>query len=133
MKSPSSMELSSQLYQAGREAMEQRQFDDAVVLLRSSAELCPHFKTLELLGECLLELPGRSSEATLFLAAAAGLGNKSARSFFLLARALSLQGNIQAAIEKLDIAIEIQPQYRAAIQLRDELQNRTHAAPEEGE
>ena len=133
MKPPSSMELSSQLYQSGREAMEQAQFDVAVALLRSSAELCPHFKTLELLGECLLELPGRSSEATLFLAAAAGLGNKSSRSFFLLARALSLQGDIQGAIEKLDIAIEIQPQYKAAIQLRGELRNRTHAAPEKGE
>ena len=126
MKPSSSLDVSYQLYQLGREAMEQRNLAVAVALFRSSSELCPHFKTFELLGECLLELPDRLSEAVVFLAAAAGLGNKSSRSFFLLARALSLQGNVQSAIEKLAIAIEMQPEYKAAVQLRDELRSRLH-------
>jgi tetratricopeptide (TPR) repeat protein len=90
-------------------------------LLRCSVELSPHFKALELLGECLLESHNVSSEAIVFLAAAAGLGNRSFRSSFLLARALSSRGKIREAIEKLDAAIELNPQYRAAVELRDEL------------
>ena len=119
--SKSKEELSSELYQRGREAMEQHQNSEAAALFRSSISLRPHSKSLELLGECLLEMKSAPEEAIVFLAAAAGLGNKASRAFFLLARALSSQGMRQDAIEKLEIAIEMQPQFRAAIELRDAL------------
>lgn len=118
--SEAGMQLASDLYQRAREAMDRKELEEAIALFRCSAELCPHFKTLELLGECLLELRN-TSESIIFLAAAAGLGNRAYRAFFLLARALSLHGEISSAIEKLDLAIELQPSFRAAIELRDEL------------
>jgi tetratricopeptide (TPR) repeat protein len=117
-------ELSSDLYQRGREAMQRSEFEQAAALFRCSVELSPHFKTLELLGECLLESGNVSSEVILYLAAAAGLGNKSFKSYFLLARALEARGKLTEAIEKLDVAIEIHPQFKAAVEYRDLLQKR---------
>ncbi len=107
--------------------MERREFAEAAALFRSSVELSPHFKTLELLGECLLESGDRSSDAIVFLAAAAGLGHKSFRSYFLLARALALRGQMREAIEKLDIAIELHPDFRAAVELRNALKSHSEA------
>jgi tetratricopeptide (TPR) repeat protein len=118
-------QLSSELYQRGREAMDLHKYEEAAALFRSSVELRPHFKALELLGECLLEGEHASSEAIVVLAAAAGLGNQSSRSLFLLAKALSLTGNLQDAIQKLDLAIEINPQFKAAILLRSDLRARS--------
>jgi len=112
---------SFQLYELGREAMVRREYEAALAFLRSSVELLPHFKTLELLGECLLESGHVSSEAVTILAAAAGLGNRAFRSYFLLARALHVCGRTKEALEKLDIALVLQPDFKAAAQLREEL------------
>ena len=120
MNSETLMDVSTQLYQRGRDAMEKHEYEVAAALFHSSSGVFPHFKSLELFGECLLEL-GRSREAVVPLAAAAGLGNKASRALFLLARALSQQGRTQDAIEKLDLAIAVQPQFKAAIQLREQL------------
>jgi len=116
-----STQLSTDLYHLGREAMQRQEVDKAAELLRKSIELGPHFKTLELLGELLLESQGGSAEAIVLLAAAAGLGGRQPRPLFLLARALAHRGEIADAIEQLDRAIEIQPTYRKAIELREEL------------
>lgn len=113
-------ESSSRLYNLAREAMDVRRYELAIALLRSSTELYPHPKPMELLGECLLEI-GRGQEAVVFLAASAGLGNKASRSLFLLGRALSLQGRTADAIEKLDLALEMQPQFKAALEFRTRL------------
>ncbi len=101
--------------------MERRDYDAAIALLRRSNELFPHFKTLELLGECLLTSGAANSESISVLAAAAGLGNRAARAYYLLARALHEGGRTQEAIEKLDAAISFQPDFLAAAQLRAEL------------
>lgn len=114
-------ESSTQLYSLAREAMDSKKYELAIALLRSSTDLFPHFKAMELLGECLLEI-GRADEAILFLAASAGLGKKASRSLLLLARALSAQGRTIDAIEKLDLALEMQPQFRSASELRAQLQ-----------
>ncbi len=50
------------LYNGGRTAMEKGEFARAVEMLKRSAELLPHFKTFESVGECLLEL-GNYAEA----------------------------------------------------------------------
>jgi len=103
-------------------AMDRKDLASAAVFLHCSNELYPHFKALELLGECLLELPGSTSEAIITLSAAVGLGNNASTSLFLLARGLLSQGRLQDALEKLDLAIAMQPHFKAAVGLRNELQ-----------
>jgi tetratricopeptide (TPR) repeat protein len=101
--------------------MERRDYVAAIDLLSRSNEVFPHFKTLELLGECLLESRKDGTEAVTVLAAAAGLGNRASRAYYLLARALHGCGRTQEAIEKLDAAIGFQCDFRAASEFRDEL------------
>jgi tetratricopeptide (TPR) repeat protein len=74
------------LYAQGRSVMESGDIEAALERFRQSIRIFPHFKTLELLGECLL-LKNQHSEAIVYLAAAAGLGLKQSRSRFLLAKA----------------------------------------------
>jgi len=116
-----SEQQATDLYQLGREAAQRHEVEKAVELFRRSIEFGPHFKTLELLGELLLESQGPSSEAVVLLAAAAGLGIKQSRPLFLLATALARRGQINDALETLDRAIEIQPNYKRALELREEL------------
>jgi tetratricopeptide (TPR) repeat protein len=118
------------LYSAGRDALDEGNRPDAIEQLRRSAVLAPHFKTLELLGECLLE-DGHSRDAIVYLAAAAGLGNRQFRSRYLLARALIAIGEPGHAIDKLREALEFQPTYRAARELLDETQ-RMYGEPDAG-
>jgi tetratricopeptide (TPR) repeat protein len=63
------------LYHSGREAMEAGTLEDAIRLFRQSVAEWPHFKTLELLGECLLRLE-RPREAIIPLAAATALNQQ---------------------------------------------------------
>jgi tetratricopeptide (TPR) repeat protein len=127
MKTPG--DFAGELYQAGRAAMEAGKLETAANLFRASARLEPHFKTLELLGELLLESQGATTETILVLSSAAGLGNRPFRSLFLLAKALALRGDISHAIEKLDLAIEYQPSFKSAIEFRDELKARQAGSP----
>ncbi len=62
----------TELYEAGRAHMAAGELEAAHTALRLSAEANPHFKALELLGECLLKL-GRPKEAIVPLAAASAL------------------------------------------------------------
>jgi tetratricopeptide (TPR) repeat protein len=114
-------ELSTELYQQGRAQMELNKYESAAALFQRSIALRPNFKTLELLGECLLETDSKASEAVVALAAAVGLGNKAFRALLLLAKALAVTGRTKDAIEKLDLAIEINPNFKAATLLRTEL------------
>ena len=101
------------VYQAGREAMERANFDEAVEHFTRAFFLEPHFKTLELLGTYCQKL-GRLSEAVLYLAAAAGLGNRQFRARFLLAEVLVSLDDIDGAVNKLEEAIELNPNFRRA-------------------
>ena len=47
---------SSELYLQARKFMASKQYEEAVSLFQQSVELDPHFKTLELLGECYIHL-----------------------------------------------------------------------------
>src|SRR5687768_10616017 len=107
------------LYSAGRDALDVGDRASAIDRLRRSAVLAPHFKTFELLGQCLLE-EGQPGDAIVYLAAAAGLGNRQFRSRYLLARALIATGDTGHAIDKLREALELQPAFRAARELLDE-------------
>jgi len=73
-------------YEAGREAMGSGDYLRAVEEFQSSVRESPHFKTLELLGECYMKL-GRFRDAVVPLAAAATLNNQ-VRAPALLAKAL---------------------------------------------
>ena len=103
----------SAVYQAGREAMERDKLEEAVEHFTRAFFLEPHFKTLELLGTCCQKL-GRLPEAVLYLAAAAGLGNRQSRARFLLAEVLVSLGDIDGAVNKLEEAIELNPDFRRA-------------------
>jgi hypothetical protein len=83
-----------------------------VTLLRESAEAAPHFKTLEVLGELLLEL-GRPSEAIIPLAAATTL-NGQVRAPSLLAKALLAEGSRVDARRAAHIAAARDPNNRLA-------------------
>ncbi len=92
------------LYQQGRYLMKDRRYEEAVSLFRRSAELAPHFKTFELLGECLLTL-GRLTEAIGPLAAATTL-NPGVRAPSLLAEAFLKDNQFANAEEFAALALQ---------------------------
>ncbi len=65
---------SSELYRQARKAMDAGQVETAAELFQQSINAEPHFKSLELLGQCLIML-GRTQEAIVPLAAATTLNN----------------------------------------------------------
>lgn len=111
-------ETASLLYQQAREVLRQGRNEEAIVLLRQSAEAEPHFKTLELLGESLIEL-GQFKDAIVPLAAATTL-NRQVRAPSLLAKALIASGDRHGARNAALIALARDPRNHLALQvLRD--------------
>lgn len=108
------------LYNEGREFMLAEDFDSAIEKFKKSSDLLPHFKTLELLGECFLK-QRNYSQAIIYFAAAAGLGNKAFRSYFLLAKALIEFDDVDQAVEKLNEALVLNPNYKEAKNLLSRL------------
>jgi tetratricopeptide (TPR) repeat protein len=115
-------EQAYRLYSRAREAVSSGRRPEAIEMLRSAAHLAPHFKTYELLGEQLLG-EGQASEAILYLAAAVGLGNRQFRSRYLLAQALLRHdpASVQEAAAKLRDALEMNPDYKAARALLEQI------------
>jgi tetratricopeptide (TPR) repeat protein len=113
----------SALFDQRREAFDRGEYAEALPLLRRSGELYPYFKAYELAGDCLTRL-GDPATAVLYLAAAAGLGNRQSRARFLLARALLAMDCHDKAILKLEEAVELNPDYKTARQLLAELRER---------
>jgi tetratricopeptide (TPR) repeat protein len=103
-------------YQRAQAAMAQGDLEGAVQLFQEDAVELPHFKTLELLGECLMRL-GRTNEAIVPLAAATTL-NRGVRAPSLLAEALLATGNLTAAVEAADLALQRDPKNRKALEVR---------------
>jgi tetratricopeptide (TPR) repeat protein len=87
--------------------------DSAIRFFQASAQMEAHFKTLELLGECFLK-GDQNREAIIPLAAAVGLGNTPYRALYFLAEALRRLGHREEAIEKLNVALQIKPDYKNA-------------------
>jgi uncharacterized protein (TIGR00725 family) len=92
-----------ELYEQGRAHMKAGRLRDAVEAFRSSAEASPHFKTLELLGECYLLL-GEPGRAVVPLAAASTL-NEQSRAPSILADAFERLGDPERAADMARIAL----------------------------
>lgn len=101
------------LYVRGREKMAAGDMPGAIALLDESAGLWPHFKTLEVLGECLLAV-GQSSRSAVALAAATAL-NEQSRAPGLLAEALARIGDNELAEKMAHVALSRGPGNRTAL------------------
>lgn len=112
--------MATSLYQLGRQAYDEGRNAEAVKLFRASAHLYAHFKTLELLGETLVALK-HTSEGVIYLAAAPGLAPKQSRPRFLLAEVLAGWNQTRDARLQLLEALRINPQYRSASDLLNQL------------
>jgi tetratricopeptide (TPR) repeat protein len=104
------------LYHRGRVAMEAGSLEEAVAQFRESISEWPHFKTLELLGECLLRLE-RPREAIVPLAAATAL-NRQGRAPALLAQAFLELGTYRDALDQAEEALRRAPSNKLAIGIR---------------
>ena len=107
------------LYRKGRSAMELGDLEAAVELFRRATEGDPHFKALELMGDCLVRLD-RCAEAVAPLAAATTL-NRGVRAPSLLAEAFLRLGDAGAAADAVEIALARDPSNRAARRVREAL------------
>jgi tetratricopeptide (TPR) repeat protein len=101
-----------EIYLQGRQAMNDGKLEDAVNLFQKSTLLSPHFKTFELLGECLLKLK-RYNEAVGPLAAAVAL-NKGVRAPSLLAEVFLAMGENSDAREFAELALSRDPNNKKA-------------------
>jgi Flp pilus assembly protein TadD len=116
-----SSEKANELHVLGRQAFDAGDDEGCIAYMRASAELEPHYKTMEILGESLLRA-GRVVESIVCLAAAAGLSPKQARSRLLLAQALQARGDTRDARIQLEEALRVNPQYTAARTMLESLQ-----------
>ena len=104
---------SSELYRRARELMGKNRLEEAVSLFQQSVALSPHFKALELLGECYVRL-NRLPEAVVALAAATTL-NRGVRAPSLLADVLLQLEDYDGAKEAAEIALSRDPHNRIAL------------------
>jgi tetratricopeptide (TPR) repeat protein len=88
-------DVARRLYERGRQAIHDGDFEEAVQLLTRSSQADPHYKTLELLGESLQKL-GRYRESVVPLAAATAL-SRHHRAPALLSRSLLEAGKREDA------------------------------------
>ena len=110
-------ELAQQLYNDGRGAFETGDVARAIHSFQQSAAVFPHFKTLELLGEALLQ-SGNALAAVAPLAAATAL-NAQVRAPSLLAEAFLSLGEIEDAREFAADVITRDPGNRRARRVLD--------------
>ena len=110
----------SALYRAGREHMDAGRLEEAVAVFQRSVEELPHFKTLELLGECLVRLK-RDGEAIVPLAAATGL-NRGVRAPYLLAEVFLRMGERGDARLAAEEALRRDPNNRRAREVLNTLE-----------
>lgn len=115
------MDDPSQLYQSARERMSAGDFVAAAQLFERSVALNPHFKALELLGECRIRL-GLLREAIVPLAAATAL-NEQSRAPSLLADVLCQLGDSDDAIRMARLALARSPTNRAALEVLRKLEH----------
>jgi tetratricopeptide (TPR) repeat protein len=96
--------------------MEAGALEEAVARFRESIAEWPHFKTLELLGDCLLQLK-RPREAIIPLAAATAL-NRQGRAPALLGRAFLELGTYRDAFDQAEEALRRAPGNKLALEVR---------------
>ena len=93
------------------------EIEEAASLFEQSNHLSPHFKSLELQGECLMSL-GRWQEAVIALAAATSL-NAGVRAPALLAGALLRLGDYHQALAVAEVALDRDGNNRAALAAKE--------------
>lgn len=113
------MDDHQQLYQTGRSLMDDGDVDGAIAKFEASARLLPHFKTLELLGECLVRT-GQLTEAVVWLAAATAL-NRGVRAPSLLAEVFLKLDDKYRAEDLVEIALQRDPRNHRALAVKDAL------------
>ena len=105
------------LYEQARHAMDRGALEEAVALFEQSNADCPHFKALELLGECFIRL-GRAQEAIVPLVAAATLNN-GVRAPTLLAQVFLELAQYQDGLNMAELALSRHPGNRIAKQVKE--------------
>jgi tetratricopeptide (TPR) repeat protein len=111
-------------YDAAWDAREKGDLTTAVITLREGIYSFPFPKSLELLGECLLQ-EGNPVEATIYLAAAVGMSEEvEFRSLFLLGKALATANDNYISKIMLEKAISIRPDQEAQ-ELLNEVKSRS--------
>lgn len=114
-------ESSADLYRKARELMDNNRFEEAVSLFEKSLILDPHFKTLELLGECYIRLD-LLKKAIVPLAAAVTL-NSGVRAASLLANLFLKLKHYNAARDMAEIALSRDSENRIAQNVLKEIEN----------
>jgi len=111
-------------YQQAREMMDRGRHAEAVPLLQESIAAVPHFKSLELLGECYVKLE-RLDEAVVPLAAATTLNN-GVRAPALLAEVFLRLGDHHDAQALAGVALARSATNRMALAVRRALEEQPH-------
>ena len=93
-------------------------YEKAIAAFQASANFYPHFKTLELLGECFIK-QGKFKEAIIPLAAATSL-NLQVRSPSLLSQALMELGERRDARDMAKLALSRSPKNKLARKVYEE-------------
>jgi tetratricopeptide (TPR) repeat protein len=104
-------------YKEARSLMDQGHLEEAASLFEQNVKSNPHFKDLELLGECLMRL-GRLVDAIVPLAAATTL-NKAARAPSLLAEVYFLLDEMHDADESAELALSRDASNRKALNVKE--------------
>jgi tetratricopeptide (TPR) repeat protein len=112
---------SEEAYRNGRDKMDVGDYDTAIRFFEESIAAFPHFKTLELLGECKLKV-GQPLDSIVPLAAAIGLGTNEFRAMYLLAKAFASLDRKPDAMKFVDLALKTNPSFKAARKLRDSME-----------
>lgn len=110
---------STAAYRAGRRFLEVGDFAEAAHCFELSCQKRPHFKTLELLGECYMRL-NRHAEAIVPLAAATTL-SRQFRAPTLLAECFLVMDDLPAAERAVEIALSVNSSYRRAQVVRNRI------------
>ncbi|MFN3168892.1 MAG: hypothetical protein ACE37H_17730 [Phycisphaeraceae bacterium] len=105
------------LFCDARDASESGELELAVSFLHLSLEKAIHFKTLELLGDTLIQQK-KPKEAIIPLAASASL-NRGPRASYLLAQAFFELEQDQEALTAAEEALRRNPKYKMAAELID--------------
>lgn len=106
-------------YLKGRTEMDAAHLEEAIMHFRKSFRIEPHFKTGELLGECLLKL-GNPEQAVEVLEKSVRI-SRAARPAFLLAEAHRKIGDLDAAKNAIEESLRCNPTYGPALELRKQL------------
>lgn len=120
------MSDSYDLYQRARQAMDNNKLEEAIELFQHSIMIEPHFKSLELLGECLIRLK-RYREAIVPLAAATIL-NKGVRAPTLLAKVFLNLKDYSKAREVAELALTRDTNNKEARRVIESVAERTESA-----